>query len=167
MTSTSQPTTPGYRQLIWIICAIAPVVAASLLGGRATFSEIPTWYAGLTKPWFSPPNWVFGPVWTALYALMAFAFWRILRLPASTQGRGAAVIWFLVQIALNILWSFAFFAWHSPGSGLAVVVLMWLAIAATIGAFGKLDAVAAWCLAPYIVWVSFAAALNFAIWRLN
>ena len=83
---------------------------------------------------------------------MAFAFWRILRLPAGTSGRSTAIIVFLVQIALNALWSFAFFGAHSPLAGLVVITLMWLAIVATIAAFTRLDRVAAWCLAPYIAW---------------
>jgi translocator protein len=148
------------------LAAIAPVLAASL-SGWVTNSEITGWYAGIVKPSFNPPNWVFGPVWTALYALMAYAFWRILRMPAGTNGRNAAIIVFLVQIALNALWSFAFFGAHSPAAGLIVIALLWLAIVATILTFAKLDSVAAWCLAPYIAWVSFAAVLNLSIWRLN
>lgn len=149
------------------LIAVAVVVAASLIGNAATMPAIPTWYAGLTKPSFNPPNWVFGPVWTALYAMMAYAFYRVLRAPEATPGRGAALVAFVVQIVLNALWSVAFFGMKSPALGLLVIAALWLAIVATIIAFRRVDALAAWLLAPYLAWVSFAAVLNFAVWRLN
>ncbi|MBK9081073.1 MAG: tryptophan-rich sensory protein [Rhizobiales bacterium] len=149
------------------LIALALVVAASLIGAAATMPAIPTWYAGLNKPSFNPPNWLFGPVWTALYAMMAYAFYRVLRAPATTPGRGAAIAAFVAQIVLNALWSVAFFGLKSPALGLLVIAALWLAIAATIAAFRRVDGVAAWLLAPYLAWVSFAAILNAAIWRLN
>lgn len=145
----------------------AVVFAAATIGNLATMPAIPTWYAGLVKPSFNPPNWLFGPVWGLLYAMMAVAFWRILRLPAPTPGRSAAILVFLVQMALNALWSVAFFGAQSPPLGFAVIALLWLAIAATIALFARLDRVAAGLLVPYLAWVSFAALLNGAIWRLN
>jgi benzodiazapine receptor len=145
----------------------AVVFVAATIGNLATMPAIPTWYAGLVKPSFNPPNWLFGPVWGLLYAMMAVAFWRILRLPAPTPDRSAAILVFLVQMALNTLWSVAFFGAQSPPLGLAVIALLWLAIAATIALFARLDRVAAWLLVPYLGWVSFAALLNGAIWRLN
>ena len=157
----------GSREVFSALGASLPVVAASVLGGLATYPEIGGWYAGLAKPSFNPPNSVFGPVWTTLYALMAFGFWRVLRRPGGTSWRGVAIILFFAQIVLNTLWSFAFFAGHSPGAGLAVIAFLWLAIVANIVAFAKIDRVSAWTLAPYLAWVSFAAALNFAIWQLN
>ena len=156
------------RHGLWLaLLAIAPVLAASALGGWATYPQIGGWYAGLVKPSFNPPNGVFGPVWTTLYAMMAFAFWRVLRLPAGTPGRLAAIFAFLAQIIFNTLWSFAFFAARSPAAGLVVIVALWVTIVATILTFARLDRAAAWLLAPYLAWVSFAAALNFAIWKLN
>ena len=149
------------------LIAVALVVAASLIGNAATMPAIPTWYAGLTKPSVNPPNWVFGPVWTALYAMVAYALYRMLRAPEATPGRGAALVAFVVQIALNALWSVAFFGMKSPALGLLVIAALWLAIVATIIAFRRVDALAAWLLAPYLAWVSFAAVLNFAVWRLN
>lgn len=153
--------------LLYALLAIAPVAAASVAGSFVTMPAIPGWYAGLAKPWFTPPNWLFGPAWTLLYALMAFAFWRVLMLDRPTADKRAAIVAFLIQIFLNGLWSFAFFGWRSPGSGLVVIAFLWLAIAATIGAFARLDRMAAWLLAPYLAWTSYAAALNAGVFVLN
>ncbi|WP_243370396.1 TspO/MBR family protein [Microvirga solisilvae] len=159
----SHATPPFLRFLI----AVLPVVAVSVAGGLVTRAKIPTWYAGLEKPSFNPPNWVFGPVWTTLYALMAYALWRILSLPKSTPGRTGAVALFFVQLALNSAWSFAFFGAQSPLMGLVVIATLIVAILATIVAFWKLDRIAAWLLVPYLAWVSYATLLNGSIWQLN
>lgn len=153
--------------LSYALAAIAPVLAASLGGSWATVPAIPTWYAGLTKPWFTPPNWAFGPAWTVLYVLMAYAFWRILTRDGRPPDKRVAVIAFLLQIFLNGLWSFAFFGWRSPAAGVVVAAALWLAIAATIVAFARLDRTAAWLLAPYLAWTSFACALNAGVYLLN
>ena len=147
--------------------AILPIVAVSLLGQWATFPNLAPWYQGLAKPSFNPPNWVFGPAWTALYVLMAYAAWRILRLPAGTLGRRVALALFFAQLALNAAWSWMFFAMHSPLLGLVNVVPQWLLILATIDRFRRLDGIAAACLVPLAAWVAFATTLNFAVWRLN
>ena len=147
--------------------AIALVAAAGTLGGVATFPNLAPWYAGLTKPYFNPPNSVFGPVWTALYALMAFALWRILRRPADTPGRGTAIGVFLAQLAFNVAWPFLFFAARSPLLGLIDIIPQLALIIAAIVAFWRIDRLAALCLCPLLAWVAFASALNFAIWRLN
>ncbi|MDO9443340.1 MAG: TspO/MBR family protein [Beijerinckiaceae bacterium] len=149
------------------LLAAAPSVAASVLGSLATMPNIPSWYAALDKPWFNPPNWIFGPVWTALYIMVAYAFFRILRLPAGAKGRTAAIIVFVVQMALNTAWSFAFFGANSPALGLAVITPLWAGIALSIALFWRLDRKAALLLTPYLAWVSFATILNVAIWRLN
>ena len=146
--------------------AILPILAAAVLGNVATLPNIPTWYAGLAKPGFTPPNGVFGPVWTVLYALMAYAVWRVLSLPA-TPGRGRALVAFFVQLALNAAWSWAFFGAHSPLAGLWVILPLLLMIIETIRRFWPLDRLAAVLLMPYAAWVGFATALNAAIWRLN
>lgn len=159
--------TAGLSALPAALIAAATVFAAATIGNLATMPAIPTWYAGLTKPAFNPPNWVFGPVWGLLYAMMAVAFWRILRLPAEQPGRAPAIGAFLAQMALNALWSVAFFGAKSPSLGFLTIVALWLAIAATIALFARLDRIAAALLVPYIAWVSFAAVLNAAIWRLN
>lgn len=146
--------------------ALAAVVAASLLGQLATYPNLAPWYANLVKPAFNPPNWVFAPVWTALYLLMAFAGWRILRQPPSPARRSALILYF-GQLALNVAWSWMFFAAHSPVLGLINIVPQWLVIVATIFAFARLDRLAAWCLVPLAAWVGYAVALNAAIWWLN
>ena len=160
-------TMPGSRLAKLAVVAIIPELLAGSAGSFATIPNIPVWYAGLAKPWFNPPNQVFGPAWTLLYLMMAIAFFRILRAAPSQPGRAAAIAVFLVQIALNAAWSWVFFAGHSPAGGLAVIVALWAMIAITIAAFARLDAIAAWCLAPYLAWVGFAGLLNLAIYRMN
>jgi tryptophan-rich sensory protein len=147
--------------------AAAPSVIASTLGNFATMPNIAGWYEGLAKPTLNPPNWVFGPVWTILYILMAYAFFRILDLPANRPGRGVAILAFLLQMTLNVGWSFAFFAAHSPLAGLIVILALDAAIVATIILFARLDRVASFCLWPYAAWVAFATYLNAALWALN
>ncbi|MBN8841522.1 MAG: tryptophan-rich sensory protein [Sphingomonadales bacterium] len=157
------------QQPAWLRAAIAivPVVVASLLGQWATYPNLASWYAGLAKPSFNPPNWIFGPVWTSLYILMAYAVWRILKAPGSTGERRTALTLFFLQLALNALWSWLFFALHSPLAGLLDIVPQFLLILATIGWFRRLDPLAGLCLIPLAAWVAFASVLNVAIWRLN
>ena len=148
------------------LLALAPVVLAAALGNAATAPNLASWYANLVKPALNPPNWVFGPVWTALYLLIACAFYRILRSRPSTARRRAISI-FLFQMALNCAWSFAFFSARSPMLGMIVIVAMEAAIVAAIVLFHRIDKTAARLLWPYAAWVAFAAYLNAAIWRLN
>lgn len=148
-----------------IALPLGAVVVVSLLGQLATFPNLP-WYAGLTKPTFNPPNWLFGPVWTALYALMAYAAFRILRLPASPARRTALVL-FWAQLALNAAWSWMFFAAHSPLLGLINIVPQVILVVAAATAFIRLDRIAGICLLPLVGWVGFATALNTAVWLLN
>ena len=161
--------TQGLRWRRDIGVAVLPVVAviaASLLGQLATFPNLAPWFAGLVKPSFNPPNWVFGPVWTTLYALMAFAAWRILKLPPSPARRTATILFF-GQLALNVAWSWMFFAAHSPLLGLVNIVPQLLVIVATLVAFARLDRIAGWCMAPLALWVGYASLLNAAVWWLN
>ena len=152
--------------LAYLVLAIAAVVAASVLGQIATYPNLVPWYAGLAKPWFNPPNWVFAPVWTSLYALMAYAVWRILRSPRS-PARSRAILLFFIQLVLNAAWSWMFFAAHSPLLGLVNIVSQWLVILATVVAFYRLDRAAGYCLMPLALWVTYAGLLNLALWRLN
>jgi translocator protein len=149
-----------------VAVAVLPVLAALLLGQWATFPNLQDWYAGLLKPAFNPPNWLFGPVWTALYALMALCCWRLLR-HDSTPARNAALCLFFAQLALNAAWSWLFFAAHSPLLGLLDIVPQWLLIVAAIVVIAKVDRLAALCLVPLAVWVGFATVLNYEIYRLN
>ncbi len=157
---------PGMKPRRAALLAAVLVFVDSLLGQLATFPKLVPWYAGLAKPGFTPPNAVFGPVWTLLYALMALAFWRILILPEQ-RGRKAAIGFFLAQLALNVLWSYAFFAAESPLLGLIDIVPQEIFIAATMALFWRLDRLAGLCLAPLFLWVGYAGLLNFEIWRLN
>jgi tryptophan-rich sensory protein len=135
-------------------------------GGLITINEIPGWYAALQKPSFNPPNWLFGPVWTALYIMMGVAFYLVWRTPPSA-ARKKALRAFLVQFALNCAWTPIFFALHQLGAALVVIVLMWTAILRTIFLFAPFSKTGSWLLVPYISWVSFATLLNAAIWWLN
>jgi benzodiazapine receptor len=146
--------------------AIVAVVAVSLCGQLATYPNLAPWYAALAKPSFNPPNWIFAPVWSALYLLTAFALWRVLRLRPSPERR-VALLLFFIQLALNAAWSWMFFAAHSPLLGLIDIIPQWLAILATVFAFARLDRKAAWCLVPLAAWVGYAAVLNAMIWWLN
>ena len=146
--------------------ALGAVAVTSVAGQLATYPNLAPWYAGLDKPAFNPPNWVFAPVWTALYVLMAFALWRILRLPPS-PARRTALLLFFCQLALNAAWSWMFFGAQSPAWGLVNIFVQLAVIAATILSFRRLDRLASWCLVPLALWVAFASVLNFSIWRLN
>ena len=155
------------RDVTCALIAVAAVVAASALGQIATFPNLAPWYASLQKPGFNPPNWIFAPVWTALYALMAFALWRILRLPSGTAGRTLAVVIFGAQLVLNAVWSFLFFGAHNPLLGLFDIVPQLILILVTLALFVRLDVIAGGCLVPLAVWVAFAGILNYSIWSLN
>jgi len=149
----------------WLVLGgfVAASFAAAALGGVVTGGSVRDWYPTLVKPAWNPPAWVFGPVWTALYTMMAVAAWLVWR----RVGWGGALVWFAVQLALNATWSPVFFGMHRIGLALVNIVLLWLAIAGTMVAFWRVTPVAGIVFAAYLGWASFAAALNFAIWRLN
>ncbi len=154
------------RDVILGAVAVGAVIATSVLGQIAAFPNLAPWYSGLAKPAFNPPNWIFGPVWTALYALMAFASWRILRLSPS-RVRIRALSLYAAMLVLNAAWSWMFFAARSPGLGLINILPQLALILATLDAFRRLDRLAGWILLPLAGWVAFASVLNLAIWRLN
>lgn len=149
---------------------LAGLIIVTLLvgavGSIVTAPAIPTWYAGLVRPAIAPPNWLFGPVWTALYVMMAVAAWLVWRRPASPPRR-AAMRLFALQLALNSLWSFLFFGFGRIDLALLEIVVLWAAIVATTIAYAGVSRSAALLMLPYIAWVSFAAVLNFEFWRLN
>ncbi len=152
----------------WLVLALFLVIclATAGLGAAWTNLSVGDWYATIKKPSWNPPNWLFGPVWTALYIGMAVAAWLVWR------KNGLADAWlplllFVVQLFLNAAWSALFFGMRSPGLALADIVLLWFAILATIVAFGRVSSLAATLLVPYLAWVSFATALNWSIWRMN
>lgn len=149
-----------------LIAWLAVCFGVAAVGGRFTTPEIATWYGTLQRPAIAPPNWLFGPVWTLLYALMAVAAWRIALSEAST-GRTIALGMFIVQLALNLAWSWIFFRLHAIGAALAEIVVLWAAIGVTTILFSRITATAGWLMAPYWAWVSFAVLLNTGFWRLN
>ncbi|MBM6579775.1 tryptophan-rich sensory protein [Microvirga sp. BT689] len=166
-TDQTAPGSHAMPPLPRFLVAVLPVVAVAVSASLITQPNIPTWYAGLEKPAFTPPNWAFPVAWTLLYALMAYALWRILSLPETQPGRAAAIVAFFVQLVLNGMWSFAFFGGRSPMAGLIVIAALIAAILATIRAFWRLDRPAALLLVPYLAWVAYATLLNGTIWRLN
>ncbi|MFT6399802.1 MAG: tryptophan-rich sensory protein [Bradymonadia bacterium] len=137
--------------------------SAAVLGG---FSPPDGWFDSLNKPSWNPPGWVFGPVWTVLYAMIGTSGWLVWRDHGSSAIRWALALW-LIQLLLNAAWSPTFFGMHRPGLALVIICAMWLTIAATIVAFWPLQRTAAYLLLPYLAWVTFATVLNTAIWRLN
>jgi tryptophan-rich sensory protein len=167
MHHADHPTAHRLSLPIAALLAAIPVLAAATIGNFATMPNISPWYESLAKPPFNPPNWVFGPVWGTLYALMIVSFTRILRVPSDAPGRGVAIAAFLTQMFFNALWSVAFFAAHSPAAGPVVIAALIVSLGATIRAFHRFDRPAAWLLVPYAAWVSFAAILNFSVWWLN
>lgn len=145
-----------------IICELAGIV-----GSIFTVSSIPTWYAGIIKPELSPPNWIFGPVWTTLFLLMGISLYLVWEKRSVNKNTSIALGIFAIQLVLNTLWSIIFFGLRSPGGAFVEIIFLWIAILATIIYFSKISRAAAWLLVPYILWVSFAAYLNFSIWILN
>ena len=145
----------------WLILAFT----AAAIAARASI-EAATFYDQLVQPGWAPPPWVFGPVWTVLYAMMAIAAWLVWR-SGGLRAQRIALALFAVQLALNALWSWLFFAWQLGAPALAEIVLFWIAIVATLIAFWRVRPLAGALLLPYLIWVSFAAFLNYALWRLN
>ena len=150
-----------------LIVAILLSELAGIVGSVFTMPSVTGWYVGIAKPAINPPAWVFGPVWTTLFALMGIAAFLVWRKGLDRRDVKIALSIFAGQLVLNTLWSMIFFGLHSPGGALVEVVLLWLAMVATIIAFARISKPAAWLLAPYVLWVSFAAYLNYSIWILN
>ncbi len=142
-----------------------------LVGGLSSFftsSGVQGWYIMANKPSFNPPNWIFAPVWTALYILMGIALYLVWKSTNTTLAvKQTALILFVVQLTLNFFWSILFFKFQLTGWAFVEIIAMWVAILFTIIWFGKISSTAAWLLVPYICWVSFASVLNYSIWKLN
>jgi translocator protein len=156
------PRTQAIGLVVWLLV----VFAATWLGSLATSTSVGDWYQQIARPAWTPPDWVFGPVWTTLFLMMAVAAWLVWRKSGFAAARWPLVL-FLVQLALNTLWSFLFFALQNPGLAAIEIVILWLAIAATAIAFWQHSLAAALLLLPYLAWVTYATALNVAIARLN
>ncbi len=155
---------PGSLLALVLLLALCYGVAG--LGSSVTMPAIPVWYAGLAKPAFAPPNWLFGPVWGTLYGVMAFAAWRVW-LQRDRHDIRVALTLFFLQLALNLAWSFLFFGLRSPLAGLVGIVPLVVLVFATLVAFGRIDRLAGLAFAPYLAWVSFATALAAGVWLLN
>ena len=153
-------------QTFGLVIAVVVCFGAAGLGAAATTPRIPNWYAELAKPDWTPPAWVFGPVWTTLYLAMAVAVWLVWRArPTATIRLPLAL--FGVQLVLNSLWSVLFFGMQRPDLALVDIGALWAAIGATLLSFWPYSNAASLLLAPYLAWVSYAAVLNFSIWQLN
>ena len=140
--------------------------AAAAIGAGATRRSVKAWYPTLHRPAWTPPDWIFAPVWNTLYLMMALSAWLVWRGSPWTTARPALLL-FAIQLGLNSLWSVLFFGLRRPGPAFAEILLLFTMIVATIVAFLPLSFLAAWLLLPYVVWVAFAAYLNFRIWQLN
>lgn len=156
------------KKISWEKFALAFVLPflAAYVGSSFTFESIPTWYATLQKPFLSPPNWIFGPVWTLLYLLMGVSFYLILA-TKTKKAKGMAIELFLIQLTLNALWSILFFGLKNPFLAFVEILFLWTAILLTILSFSKISKPAAQLLYPYIIWVSFASYLNLSVWVMN
>jgi tryptophan-rich sensory protein len=162
----SDASPPERRSFVVLLAFVAVCLGVSSIGAAITYSSIDTWYPSLAKPAFTPPDWVFAPVWTALYLMMAVAAWRIW----SHGGRpevNLALACFGVQLTLNLLWTVLFFGLRSPAAALVEIIVLLVAIGVTVIAFYRVDRVAGWLLVPYLAWTAFAAVLVHGIWRLN
>jgi tryptophan-rich sensory protein len=157
---------PGWQQGLVLVGAVGLTLAVGALGALATAPAIEGWYAGIETPALTPPDTVFGPVWTALYVLIAGAAWQVWRVGEPGEAGPALSLWG-AQLALNAAWSPAFFGLRSPALGLAVIVPLLALVGWTVDAVAEVDRRAAWAMAPYLAWVAFATVLNAAIWWLN
>ena len=153
------------RQALGLAAWLAVCFLTAFIGAMASINA-PTFYGQLTQPGWAPPAWLFGPVWTTLFVMMAVAAWLVWRRGGFGAQRGPLLL-FLAQLAVNGLWSWLFFAWQFGGPAFVDIVILWLLIAATISTFWRTSWLAGLLLVPYLAWVSFAGALNYTVWRLN
>jgi len=155
------------NEVLKLVISLLICQLAGIIGSFFTRPSIPTWYATLGKPLFTPPNWLFAPVWVALFAMMGVSLFLVVRKNLKNAQVKLALGIFGVQLILNIVWSMVFFGLRSPLAGFIEIIVLWIAILLTIIYFSKLSRAAGLLLIPYFLWVSFAAILNFSIWRIN
>lgn len=163
MAPVNPQTNPWLALPPFIIVCVAVGLSASFI----TASSVADWYPTLAKPAWTPPNWIFAPVWTTLYVAMGFAAWLVWKKDMRFAGVRAALILFVAQLALNFMWPFVFFGFRMPGLALVSIVMLFMLVAMTAFAFFQQSRWAGIIMLPYLAWVGFATALNFAIWRLN
>ena len=154
------------RQVVALAISLGICLGAAGLGSILNMPSLRSWYQALQKPSWTPPNWAFAPVWTILYLSMAVAAWLVWRQAGFSRATVPLTL-FLIQLALNVLWSGLFFRMRLPGTAFFEVVLLWVFILSTAVAFRPISPIASWLMVPYLGWVTFAAALNGAIWRMN
>ena len=154
------------RDLLALVLSLVLVLVAGMLAAKANAGDVVGWYHGLAKPAWTPPDSWFPVVWTALYFFMGVAAWLVWR-DFDVPGRGGALGLYLIQLALNVFWPFVFFDWHLIGWGLFVLALLWLFVLATTYAFWQINRLAGLLFVPYLLWTTYAAALNLAIWLQN
>ena len=154
------------RSIAGLLVFLVICLGVGGLGGIATAPEIKGWYATLTKPSWNPPNWIFGPMWTTLFVMMAVSAWLVWKRPG-IKLNSLPMILFAIQLVLNSAWSWIFFNLHMIGAAFAELCVLWVAIAVTMYIFFKHSKLAGGLMIPYLAWVTFAGCLNFAIWRLN
>jgi tryptophan-rich sensory protein len=156
-----------YKNILLILLCIGISLLAGGIGSYFTMSQIPTWYADLQKPFFNPPTWIFGPVWTALYIFMGVSLYLVLKSRKDKKAKKKAVIFFVIQLVLNTFWSIIFFGLHAVGVAFLEILVLWIAILATILYTRRVTKVGSYLLYPYLAWVSFASILTFSIYMLN
>lgn len=156
---------PLWQASIGLLVALSVCYGVAAIGAFGSLNA-PSFYAQLQQPSWAPPAWLFGPVWTLLYTMMAVAVWRVWQLAVPGKS-GRAVLWFGWHLVLNALWSWVFFAWQAGGLAMLNIVALWLSIVVCIRLFWPISRVAALLLVPYLAWVSFASVLNWAMWQLN
>ena len=160
----------GAASWLALVGWLAAAAAAGAIGGIAS-RNAGDFYGALAKPAWAPPGWLFGPVWTTLYVMMGVAAWLVWRArppaPADRAARRRGLVLFGAQLGLNALWTWLFFAWRQGAAAFAEILLLWAAVAATMSLFNRVRPPAAWLLAPYLAWISFAAALTWAVWQRN
>ena len=157
----------GLKSITRLLLSLLLCLSVGVLESLVTRPEIPTWYAGLAKPFWTPAPLVFPIAWTVLYILMAVSLWRLWDMEARSAARTNAMKWFAIQLALNALWSPVFFGWHGTRTALVIIVAMLIAIAATMMAAFRVERLSAWLLAPYLLWVAYAATINIGVIVLN
>lgn len=151
-----------------IIVLVVTCMVIGFLSGQVTRDAITTWYPTIIKPSFNPPNWLFGPVWSLLYAMMGVAAGLVwAKIDTTHEIVKKALLFFAIQLALNALWSYLFFGLHNPMLAFIEIILLWLMIYETFSQFKKIDTIAGYLMLPYLAWVGFASILNGSIWWLN
>ncbi len=158
------------KPMISLLLFLSVCYLVGFIGSQANVQGMPVWYQTIQKPSWNPPGWLFAPVWTILYGMMGYAAWLVWMTPAGELPSGRrtrALVLFFAQLVLNGLWSWIFFGWHEIRIAFFEIVNLWFAILATMIMFFRVRPLAGWLLVPYLLWVTFATALNFAIWQMN